>query len=85
MSCARPARSYAEQMEGSGVLGGADFLAWMVLALGGAMAAGSIMALVRPPEKPKEGDLTSAPVGRSIAFAVLGSVAALWAVATLVT
>jgi len=72
-------------MEGSGFLGGADLLAWMVLALGGAMAAGSIMALVRPPEKPKEGDLPSAPVGRSIAMALLGSVAALWAIASLLT
>ena len=39
---------------GSGLLGGADFLAWIVLALGGAMAVGSVMALIRPPEKAKE-------------------------------
>ncbi|HEY8543979.1 MAG TPA: hypothetical protein VIL36_02985 [Acidimicrobiales bacterium] len=71
-------------MEGSGLLGGPDFLAYLVLALGGAMAAGSVMALVRPPEKPKEGDLEAAPVARSIFMAVLGGVAALWALATLV-
>lgn len=70
-------------MESNGFLGGADFLAWIVLALGGAMAAGSIAALVRPPEKRKEGDLEAAPVARSIAMAVLGSLASIWAIATL--
>lgn len=70
-------------MESNGFLGGADFLAWIVLALGGAMAAGSIAALVRPPEKRKEGDLEAAPIARSIAMAVLGSLAAIWAIATL--
>lgn len=72
-------------MDGSGLLGGADFLAWMVLALGGAMAAGSLMALVRPPAGRKEGDLEQAPVARSIAMAVLGGLAAVWALATLLT
>lgn len=70
-------------MESNGFLGGADFLAWIVLALGGAMAAGSIAALVRPPEKRKDGDLEAAPVARSIAMAVLGSLASIWAIATL--
>jgi hypothetical protein len=64
---------------------GEDLLAWLVLALGGAMAAGSVMALVRPPEQPKDGDLVRAPVGRSIAFAVVGAVAAIWALASLLT
>ena len=62
---------------------GEDLLAWLVLALGGAMAAGSIMALIRPPEAPKEGDLTQAPVARSVTMAVVGVVAALWALASL--
>jgi len=70
---------------GSGLLGGADFLAWIVLALGGAMAVGSVMALVRPPEQAKEGDLERAPLARSVAMAVLGGLAALWALATLLT
>jgi hypothetical protein len=70
-------------MDDSGLLGGPEFLALIVLALGGAMAAGNIAALVRPPEKRKEGDLESAPVARSIAMAVLGSLAAIWALATL--
>jgi hypothetical protein len=64
---------------------GEDLLAWLVLALGGAMAAGSVMALVRPPERPKDGDLAQAPVGRSIVMAVVGGVAAIWALASLLT
>jgi hypothetical protein len=71
-------------MEGN-FLGGAEILAWLVLAIGGAMAVGSIMAVVRPPEKRKEGDLQAAPIGRSVAFAAVGLVAALWALATLIT
>ena len=84
MSYAQLARGYPEGMEGSGLLGGPDFLAYLVLALGGAMAVGSVAALVRPPENLKDGDLPSAPVGRSIAFAVVGALAALWALATLI-
>jgi hypothetical protein len=62
---------------------GEDLLAWLVLALGGAMAAGSIMALIRPPEAPKEGDLAQAPTARSVTMAVIGVLAALWALASL--
>ena len=64
---------------------GEDLLAWLVLAIGGAMAVGSILAVVRPPEQVKEGDLEAAPVGRSIAFAVVGGIGALWALASLVS
>ena len=64
---------------------GEDLLAWLVLAIGGAMAVGSILAVVRPPEEVKEGDLEAAPVGRSIAFAVVGAIGALWALASLVS
>jgi hypothetical protein len=63
---------------------GEDLLAWLVLALGGAMAVGSIMALVRPPETPRDGELARAPVGRSIVMAVIGGLAALWALASLI-
>ncbi|HEX6236960.1 MAG TPA: hypothetical protein VFZ68_07185 [Acidimicrobiales bacterium] len=64
---------------------GEDLLAWLVLALGAAMAAGSIVALARPPSSPKEGDLARAPVGRSVVMIVLGTVAAVWAFASLVS
>jgi hypothetical protein len=62
---------------------GNDLLAWLVLALGGAMAVGNALALVRPPERAKEGDLPRAPVGRSLVMLVIGAVAALWAIASL--
>ncbi len=62
---------------------GEDLLSWLLLALGGAMAAGNAMALIRPPEGRQEGDLERAPVWRSVLYIVLGTAAALWAVATL--
>jgi hypothetical protein len=65
------------------VLGGPDILAYLVLALGAAMAVGSIGALVRPPDQRRDGDLAEAPVARSIVFAAVGILAAVWAVASL--
>jgi hypothetical protein len=66
------------------VLLGEDLLAYLVLAIGGAMAVGSIAALVKPPAKRTEGDLDRAPLGRSVAFALIGLVGAIWALASLV-
>ena len=63
---------------------GEDLLAWLVLAVGGAMAAGNLAALVKPrPDRRDPTDLARAPVGRSVAFAAVGLAAALWAVASL--
>jgi len=62
---------------------GNDLLAWLLLALGGAMAVGNALALVRPPAKPRQGDLPRAPVGRSVVMLVIGLVAAVWALASL--
>jgi hypothetical protein len=64
---------------------GADLLAWLVLALGGALFVGNLFAVVRPPERPRdEASLDRAPVARSLVYAGLGLVAAVWALATLV-
>lgn len=63
---------------------GEDLLAYLVLAIGGAMAVGSVLAIVRPPDQVRDGDLDAAPVGRSIAFAAIGAVGAVWALASLV-
>lgn len=63
---------------------GQDLLAYLVLAIGGAMSVGSIAALVRPPTVRGEGDLEKAPVARSVAFALVGAVGAVWALASLV-
>lgn len=71
--------------EESPVFLGEDLLAYLVLAIGAAMAAGSVMALVRPPTETKDGDLTRAPIGRSVTMAVVGALAAIWALASLVS
>lgn len=64
---------------------GADLLAWLVLALGGALFVGNVAAIARPPEsRLSETDLDRAPVARSVAMAALGLVAAIWALASLV-
>jgi hypothetical protein len=63
---------------------GQDLLAYIVLALGGAMAVGSVAALVRPPQQRGEGDLEQAPLLRSLTFAAVGLIAAIWAIASLV-
>ncbi len=62
---------------------GEDLLAYLVLALGGALCVGNVAALVRPPVERKEDDLDKAPVARSILMAALGGIAALWALASL--
>ena len=63
---------------------GEDLLGWLLLALGGAMAVGNAMARVRPPVARDDGDLERPPMWRSVLYIVLGSLAALWALATLV-
>jgi hypothetical protein len=63
---------------------GEDLMAWIVLALGAALAGGTALALVRPPPAPTEGDLERPPLARSLAMIVLGTLAAIWALASLV-
>lgn len=67
----------------STLLLGENLLAWLMLALGGALAVGNGLALVRPPKEAREGELARAPVGRSVVMALAGLVAAIWALATL--
>jgi hypothetical protein len=64
---------------------GEDLLQWLLLALGGALFVGNVVALIKPPEHQREeGNLERAPVVRSLVYAVLGFVAAAWALATLI-
>jgi hypothetical protein len=65
------------------VLLGDDLLPLLVLAIGGAMLLGNVMAIVRPPKERKEGELERAPIARSLGMAALGFVAAIWALASL--
>jgi hypothetical protein len=64
---------------------GDNLLPLLVLALGGALLVGNVMALVKPPARPKQGELRRAPTGRSLVMALVGLVAAVWALGTLVS
>jgi len=44
-----------------------------------------VMALLRPPERTKEGELSRAPVARSAVMVGVGLVASIWAIASLVS
>ena len=63
---------------------GEDLLAWLVLAMGGALAVGNALALLRPPPDARDGDLARAPVARSLVMLVIGLIAAIWALASLI-
>ena len=64
---------------------GEDLLAWLALALGGALFVGNLVALVRPPDVQRdEANLARAPVGRSVVMALVGFVAAVWALGSLI-
>ncbi len=64
---------------------GDNLLPLILIALGGALAIGTIVALVRPPKNPKTGDLARPPLVRSIVMIVLGGVAAIWGLASILT
>jgi len=65
---------------------GEDLLAWLVLAVGAAMVAGNGLALVRPPEQRRsDDDLERAPIGRAVAYILIGLIAAIWGLATLLS
>lgn len=69
-----------------GVFLGEDILAWLILALGGALAVGNLMAIIKPPAQQKDAsDLARAPIARSIVMAVAGAFAALWALFSLLS
>lgn len=63
----------------------ADLLPLLVLALGGAMLVGPLLALVRPRAELREGELERPPLARSLAFMAIGLIGVIWAAATLTT
>jgi hypothetical protein len=71
---------------------GDDFLPWMVLALGAALVAGNLMALIRPPRpqdapeesRAREAEQEGPPLARTAVMIVLGLLAAGWGLASLV-
>jgi hypothetical protein len=68
---------------GNSLLLGDKLLPWLLLALGGALFVGNVMAIVRPPGQARSGELKRAPVVRSATMAAVGLVAAVWALASL--
>jgi hypothetical protein len=67
----------------SGLFLGNDLLPYLVLAFGGALFAGNGLALVRPPARHDDGDLPRPPVARTVTMMLVGGLAALWALASL--
>ena len=69
-----------------GMFLGEDLLAWLVLAFGGALFVGNLLAIVKPPQRQlDDANLERAPVARSIVYAGIGLLAAVWALASLVS
>jgi hypothetical protein len=64
---------------------GDDLIVWLLLALGGALFVGNVLALIRPPEQLAEDDLDRAPRSRTITMAVIGFVVFVPALASLLT
>ena len=65
---------------------GDDLLPFLVLAFGGALFVGNLLAVIKPPQQQLDDThLERAPVGRSLTFAFVGLVAAIWAIASLVS
>lgn len=58
---------------------GEDLIVWLVLAFGGAMLAGNALALARPRGEER------APVVRTMTMAVVGGIAAVWALVSLLS
>jgi hypothetical protein len=67
----------------AGLFLGKNLLAYLVLAMGGALFVGNALALIRPPERADEGDLRRAPIARTLVMMGVGALAAVWALASL--
>ena len=65
---------------------GEDLLAFLVLAFGGALFVGNLLAVISPPERQlDESHLERAPVVRSLVVRRHRAGAAIWALASLVS
>ncbi len=63
---------------------GEDLLGWLLLALGAAMFIGNGLAILRPPANKENTDLKKAPIARSLIFMLLGLIASVAALGTLI-
>ena len=62
---------------------GENLVVLLVIALGGALAVGNFMALVRPREDIGEGELERPPFVRTAVMIVIGLISAIWALISL--
>jgi hypothetical protein len=63
---------------------GDDLLAWLLLALGAALAVGTLLALLRPPPADgSDGPGQRPPLPRSLVMIGIGLIAAIWGAASL--
>jgi hypothetical protein len=69
---------------GTPLILGDDLLAYLVLAFGGALFVGNLLAVLKPPKGPGGEESQRAPLARSLVMATLGLLAALWGLASLV-
>ncbi len=64
---------------------GHDLLAWLVLAVGAALVVGNIAAMIRPPADADPATPPTAMRRRAAIYIGIGAIAAIWALATLLT
>ena len=64
---------------------GDNFLAYLTLALGAALALGTGTALVKARVDEATGETIKAPIGRSLIQITIGTIAAVWGLATLLS
>ena len=62
---------------------GEDLIPYLVLAFGAALLVGNVAAMARPRRSGQNGETVRAPLWRAIPLALVGLVAAVWALATL--
>ena len=81
MLCARSTGVLAA--DGGTMFLGDDLIPYLVLAVGGALLVGNLAAMARPRQASDGGKAVRAPARRAVPLALVGLVAAIWALATL--
>ncbi len=62
---------------------GENLLPLLTLAIGGALAVGTLAAMIRPRTEVRDGELERPPLGRSILQIAIGTIVSIWAIASL--
>lgn len=62
---------------------GENLLPLLTLAIGGALAVGTLAAFVRPRTDVRDGELERPPIGRSVIQVAIGVTVSIWAIASL--